>query len=77
MALHAIQVSSSKEMLTQIRDHKRSRAWNFLKRIANPTLDFDIELLTPKISYPVSLRSMVNRLTPLRFMYYLFRSIKF
>ena len=45
MALHVIQVSCSREKLAQIRDIKRANvAWNFLKRIANPTLDFDLEI---------------------------------
>ena len=45
MALHVIQVSCSREKLAQIRDIKRANvAWNFLKRIADPTLDFDVEI---------------------------------
>ena len=45
MALHVIQVSCSREKLAQIRDIKRADvAWNFLKGIADPTLDFDVEI---------------------------------
>ena len=58
MALHAIQISCSREMLSQIRDETRaSEAWDFLKRIANPTLDLDREIigfeeLSPDASAP-------------------------
>ncbi|KAJ9684839.1 hypothetical protein PVL29_017027 [Vitis rotundifolia] len=58
MALHAIQISCSREMLSQIRNETRaSEAWDFLKRIANPTLDLDREIigfeeLSPDASAP-------------------------
>ncbi|XP_034703075.1 uncharacterized protein LOC117927588 isoform X2 [Vitis riparia] len=45
VALHAIQISCSREMLSQIRGIKLAKhAWDFLKRNANPTLYFDEEV---------------------------------
>ncbi|KAJ9684844.1 hypothetical protein PVL29_017029 [Vitis rotundifolia] len=45
VALHAIQISCSREMLSQIRGIKFANlAWDFLKRNANPTLYFDEEV---------------------------------